>query len=319
MNELPAPARAVLESADFCHVTAETALGPHVTPTVFAVAGGRVWVTTSRRSVKARSLRRDPRVAGLVRAGADAVVFTGEAVAHDALDPASWPTTALRAPLVSMAAVRFTRKNARFFAGYAMDAGHVPLAWTPPGRVFLELVVRRLALLRDGRPAQTWGPWPNADPAGGQRFRAARTGEPPLARLPSEVADALGDAGPAALAVSGADGPVVVPAAWVAHGAGLYAVPTEAALVLAGPSGGGLRVALEMDRPSSWRARHMLGAMVRGRGQVSLVRDLSSGSRSALAVAAAAGVDGGDLAIVRVHPERFVWWRGWTSGTVVVP
>ena len=30
----------------------------------------------------------------------------------------------------------------------------------------------------------------------------------------------------------------------------------------------------------------------------------------------AAGVDRDDVAIVRLRPERFVWWRGWTSGTV---
>ncbi|HEX6330346.1 MAG TPA: pyridoxamine 5'-phosphate oxidase family protein [Actinomycetota bacterium] len=320
MNELPEAARAVLDRGDFCHVAASTPLGPHVTPTVFSVAGGRIWITTSRRSVKARALRDDPRVAGLVRAGPDEVVFTGEAAAHDVLDPSSWTRSALRAPFVSVAAVRFTRKNARFFAGYAVDAGHVPLAWTPPGRVFVELAVRRLALLRSGRPVRTWGEWPRSEVPTGERFRAARAGEPALARLPEEVAHALPGGGAAALAVLGAEGPVVLPAAWTAQGAALYAVPTEEALALAAPPSAGVpAVALGMDRPSSWRARHMLGAMVRGPATIHVPRRLTSGTRSALAVASATSVEGEDVAIVRVRPERFVWWHGWTSGTVIAP
>ena len=47
---VPAPVRRVLEQGDFCHVAALTPKGPHVTPTVFATAGDRVWVTTSRGS-----------------------------------------------------------------------------------------------------------------------------------------------------------------------------------------------------------------------------------------------------------------------------
>ena len=57
MNELPMPVRRLLERGAFCHVAATTPAGPHVTPMVFAEAGGRVWVTTSRGSVKARAWR----------------------------------------------------------------------------------------------------------------------------------------------------------------------------------------------------------------------------------------------------------------------
>jgi hypothetical protein len=319
MNDLPAPALAVLERGRFCHVAAITPLGPHVTPTVFAVAGGRVWITTSRRSVKARALRTDPRGAGLVRSGADAAVFTGEAIAYDVLDPASWPASALRAPLVSVAAVRFTRKNARFFAGYAVDAHHVPLAWAPPGRVFVELVIHRLALLRDGCLVETWGPWPAGEVASESRFRTRHAGEPALRPLPAEIARPLGEGGEAALAASGAGGPVVVPAAWTAHGAGLYAVLTEEVLALCSLPSEAPVAALGVDRPSSWRARHMMGAMIRGMTSIHVTGRLTSGAGSARTVAASAGVRGEDLAIVRIRPERFVWWHGWSSGTVVAP
>jgi nitroimidazol reductase NimA-like FMN-containing flavoprotein (pyridoxamine 5'-phosphate oxidase superfamily) len=318
VTELPAAVRAILEHGQLCHLATTTPLGPHVTPTVFAVAGDRVWFTTSRRSVKARALRSDPRVAGLVRSGREAVMFAGRARAHDLLDPASWSRSVRRAPLVSAAAARFTSKNARFFAGYAVDASHVPLAWTPPGRVFVEIDLRRLALLRDGRPAGRWGEWPEGPLPSAERFRAVRTGDAPLQSLPAEIADALPGGGPAALAMAGADGPVVVPVRWAVDGAGLYAIGSESAFVLDPASPASSAGALEIDGPSTWRARHMLGVMARGTATVHTVARLASGARSARAVASSAEVEGDDAVVVRVRPERFVWWRGWTSGTVVV-
>jgi hypothetical protein len=158
VSEIPDPAARLLDAGEFCYVAASTPAGPHVTPMVYAVAGERLWVTTSRRSVKARAWRDDPRVAGLVRVGSDALMFTGTATTHDALSPRSWRRSLSEAPMLAVASARFTRKNARFFAGYAFDARKVPLAWTPPGRVFVELEIERTALL-EGDGLETWGDW----------------------------------------------------------------------------------------------------------------------------------------------------------------
>ncbi len=183
---LPGPVRSVLERGSFCHVAAITPLGPHVTPMVFSVAGERVWVTTSRRSVKARAWRSDPRTAGLVRDGDEAVAFAGIVSTHDVLDPSTWARSLAEGPLVGVAAARFTRKNARFFAGYAVDAHAVPLAWTPPGRVFAEIRIDRVALVADGRLLGSWGAW--AGPAravpSAERFRRRPDGRP-AARRPA--------------------------------------------------------------------------------------------------------------------------------------
>jgi nitroimidazol reductase NimA-like FMN-containing flavoprotein (pyridoxamine 5'-phosphate oxidase superfamily) len=316
VTELAPQVRGVLERGVLCHVAALTGLGPHVTPMVFAFAGGSVWVTTARGSVKAGAWRSDPRVSGLVRAGEDAVAIVGKATAHDALDPSSWARSVARAPTLSLAAARFTRKNARFFAGYAVDAHRVPLAWTPPGRVFVELSVERVALLEGDREPMTWGEWGGGTLPSGERFRAARSGEGPLERLPSDVGSALGAGGRGALAVEGADGPVVLPATWTIDGAALYALVAEDALALASPSSASPRAALGMDRPSSWRARGMVGAMARGVAEIHVVARLSSGGGSATAIAARAGIRGERLAVVRLRRERFVWWRGWDAGTV---
>src|SRR5207247_6018863 len=127
--------------------------------------GSSLWITTSRSSVKARTWRRNDRVGGLVRDGDRAVSFAGRVVTYDLLEPESWPRSVLHAPGLTRAATAFTTKNARFFAGYAVDAYRVPLAWTPPGRVFAEIGLDRLVVLDRNGIRRTWG-----------RFRRKLTG-----------------------------------------------------------------------------------------------------------------------------------------------
>jgi Pyridoxamine 5'-phosphate oxidase len=315
MSEGPArPVVDVLRRGAFCHVASSTPQGPHVTPMVFAEAGGRVWVTTSRGSVKARAWRRDPRVAGLVRSRAGSVAFSGTVRAYDLLDSTTWGRSVAEGPMLALAALRFTRKNARFFAGYAVDAHHVPLAWTPPGRVFAELRIERTALTLEGRLSGTWGEWGDRV-RGADRFRGVRAGAGPLEPLPEEVRRDLGVGGQATLALEGDEGLVVLPCAWAVDGAALYAAMRAEVLALAGvdvvaPA------ALGVEHPSSWRASAMVGAMVRGRGEVTVGAQLSSGAGSFERVARSAGVEPSDGALVRIRPSSLVWWRGWTSGTV---
>ena len=57
---------------------------------VFAEAGDRVSVTTSRGSVKARAWARDSRVGGLVRLGERAAIFTGDRGAPTTSSTWSW-------------------------------------------------------------------------------------------------------------------------------------------------------------------------------------------------------------------------------------
>ncbi|HET7235734.1 MAG TPA: hypothetical protein VFK59_04795, partial [Actinomycetota bacterium] len=159
------------------------------------------------------------------------------------------------------------------------------------------------------------GDW-GAEVAGASRFRAARAGEQPLERLPDDVVGELGDSGDAALGLPAADGPVVLPARWLADGGAVYAVLPEETLALAG-GGPTVPVALQIDRPSWWRAREMLGVMLRGEGEVAVVRRLTSGRGSASALVAAAGLEPDGAALVRIRPRRLVWWRGWSSGTVM--
>jgi len=281
---------------------------------VFVLDGGRLWVTTARRSVKARAWRRDRTVAGLVANGDSAVSFRGGVATFDAFDPLSWPGAVAAGPRLVEAASRFSLKNARFFAGYAVDAGRVPLGWTPPGRLFAAIRPSEGCVLDQDGPA-VWGGY--GRPAG----FAARFAPLPRARgldlrVPAEVRSKAGTAGSGALALDTGGGISVVPVRWHrAGGTGSYeAVVERRTLELAG---GGPRspAALTVDHASRWRAADMAGMLLQGSAELFDPRRTRRG-RAAL-LERLAGRD--DLVLVRLKPHRVVWWQGWDSGSVTAP
>lgn len=316
-ERLPAGVVRILERGRLCHVAARTRRWPHLTPMVFVLSQDRLWLTTSRGSVKSRAWGRDPRVGGMVSAGGAAVAFGGRVQTYDALDPRTWERGIRRSPALTVASARFSRKNARFFAGYAVDARHVPLAWTPPGRVFVEIEIERAAILDERGVGQTWGEW-EPSVAGLDAFRARKTGPDALRILPAEIREALRGSGFGALAVDGDAGLVCLPVRWAIEGPELYAAAPEAALGLAGWGSPQARVALVIDRASWWRARHMTGVMVQGAAELFATDRLRSGGKSADARVALTGAVVDGAALVRIRPERLVWWRGWSSGSVMV-
>ena len=311
MSFLSTAVQSVLEQGPFCAVATTTPRGPHCTPLVFTYSGGRVWLTTSRGSVKARAWKADPAMAGLVRHGELAVTFTGSVKTYDALDRGTWTAAVTGATSIARAMAGFSRKNARFFAGYAFDARQVPLAWTPPGRVFVGVDLERTALLDDRGVQEGRGRW-GGEAESHPTFRRTTAGADPLAALPPEVAGELEREGTGSLAIVGDRGPVVLPIRWRAEEAALYcALPAETlALSGAGPDA---PVALTVDKASAWRARDMVGAMIQGTAACFLLDRLGSGAKTARQLATSIHPDAG--ALVRIAPERLVWWRGWTSGS----
>jgi hypothetical protein len=314
MSFVSTAVRQVLEDGVFCSVATSTPRGPHCTPLVFAFSGGRVWLTTARGSVKTKVWRADPTMAGLVRHGDLAVSFTGRVQTYDLLDRGTWGASVAVAPAIARASVRFSKKNARFFAGYAVDARQVPFAWMPPGRVFVGIDVDRTALLDARGVDEGKGRW-GGDVESHPTFRASKRGRDPMAALPPEVGVPLGRAGAGTLVVTGDSGPVALPVRWRAEATALYAALPEESLSLvdAGPDA---RVALTVDLPSAWRARDMVGAMTQGTGSFHVLNRLGSGARSARTLASSIDPDAG--ALVRIVPERLVWWRGWSSGSAEV-
>ena len=322
MSFLSTAVQQVLEDGAFCAVVTTTPHGPHCTPLVFAYSGGRIWLTTSRGSVKSRGWKADPTVAGLIRSGELSVTFTGTVKAYDALDRETWGAAVAGATSIARATARFSKKNARFFAGYAIDARQVPLAWTPPGRVFVGIDLEQTALLDDMGVQEGRGRW-GGDTATHTTFRRTKTAGPPFEEMPDALREAIGVAGGGSLAITGSRGPVVLPVRWRVEDGALYAtIPAETlALADAGPDA---PAALTVDKTSAWRAREMVGAMVQGSASIFVLDEVGSGVKTARGIASSMSPAGEQAAapssdaLVRLHPRRIVWWSGWTSGSSII-
>lgn len=311
MSFLSTAVQSVLEQGQFCHVATSAPSGPHCTPLVFAYSGGRLWLTTSRRSVKTRSWKADPSAAGVVRHGELAVSFTGQVKLYDALDRNTWGDAVAGATSIARATAAFSKKNARFFAGYALDAKQVPFAWTPPGRVFVGIELERTALVDEDGVQEGRGRWGGASTSH-EVFRRSTKADDPLVGLPPEVRRPLGAGGDGVLTLVGERGPVVVPARWRVDGPSLYAAVPEETLALAA-AGPDAAAALTVDEAAAWRARDMVGAMVQGAASIYVLDALGNGAKTARALAKE--IDPDSDALVRLAPSRLVWWRGWSSGS----
>jgi nitroimidazol reductase NimA-like FMN-containing flavoprotein (pyridoxamine 5'-phosphate oxidase superfamily) len=317
MKPIPPQVDAVLDHGSLAYLAVGTRAGPHVTPLVYAMFASRMWVTTARRTVKGGIWRIRPRVAGLVRAGDRSVSFVGNVRLHDLLDPSTWLMTALELPSVTAAATLFTKRNARFFGGYAVDARRVPLSWTPPGRVFAELSIEAAAVIEDwGEPPATWGVMGEAVHSHGS-FRPGRAARSPLQLVPVDVSERIERGGHAALAIDGGDGPVVLPVLFVEDRGVLYAAADARSLALA-EAGPDAPVGLTVDHASRWRAADMTGVLVRGMGSIHVLSRLRSGRKAAERLVERAGALPDGMALVRIRPRRLVWWKGWTSDTVTL-
>lgn len=304
--------REVLDKGVFCAVATMTSNGPHCTPLVFASHGGRLWLSTSRQSLKARTWRRDPSISGLVRHGELAVTFGGRVTIYDALDTRTWVGAVTSATTIARASAAFSRKNARFFAGYAVDANKVPLSWTLPGRVLVGVALERTALLDDGGVRERRGRWGD-EPASRPAFRRTK-GDDPLGDVPDDVAATLGTEGRGALSVLGDKGPVVLPVGWRVEGDALYAALRAETLALAGAAEPTVPMALTIDYASEWRAKDMVGALLQGEGTVFVDGVVGSGAVSMRKLAGS--IAPGATALVRMSVRRSVWWQGWATGSV---
>lgn len=258
------------------YVAIATERGPHVTPELYAVAGGRLWFFAGLGTLKARTLPRHPTVAVAVAAGARTVVVTGRVASfHPAALPrhAPTPATLLAAP---GAVARYSLRNAADLAGFAVDFATGKLGRRlPEPRVLFAVTPERVALL-DGFAVQgRWGDWPggNADDA---------TGEPVHEGAGAVAALAYGD-----------NGSLLAAPARVDETGQRTQVPA-ALLDLAGV-GAAAEVAVVVDDYGKPGPAAKRGVMLRGTGEVR--RD-----------------DTG--AWIDLDPERVVSWDGVATTTV---
>jgi len=319
-DAIPWSARRILQHGVLCYLAVNSASGPHLTPLVYVFDSDRIWVSTSRTSVKARAWKRDRAVGGLVRAGDQVVVFRGRVRTYDAIDPLSWPAATVGGPWLIRAATRFTFKNAKFFAGYAADAGRVPLAWSPAGRLFARVGLDEGWVLGgDGAPTEAWGEPDRL----GARFRRAFQ-ELPRARgldlqVPAKVRRTLGTSGTGVVAIASGEGPVLAPARWRRVAAeGAFDAVAPRGLIEATGGGPDVPTALTVDHASAWRASEMSGMLARGKAALYAPGETGRGAGALGERIRATDPDAAeDSVLIRLRPSRVVWWRGWTSGTAV--
>lgn len=318
MGAVSSAAEAVLRDGRFCYVAAGTKHGPHVTPVVYVLDGNRLWLTTSRGSVKARAWAGDPTAAALVRHGDRAVTVRGRVSIYDALEPATWPVSVLRAPFLLRATARFSIKNVLYFAGYARDAPRVPLAWTPPGRVLASVDLEDVAVLDldRGKVLERWGRW-GSRVSPRTTFEVTTRRQLPDREAPGDLREALGERGEGVVAVAGGAGRAVLPCRWVrvASEGAFYAVLPRRHLSLISPTARGPG-SLLIDRASQWRAAEMTGLLLRGDVEMFVPGHVRSRRADLLARAERAGPVPDDPAVLRLRPRDAVWWKGWSSGTV---
>jgi hypothetical protein len=211
-------------------------------------------------------------------------------------------------------------KNARFFAGYAVDARRVPFAWSPPGRLFagIELLAGRVLDTETGDVLEGWGEW-----ASGASYARAYA---PLGRtraidskVPAAIRSAVGTSGAGALALQSRAQISVLPAAWRRAGSeGAFDAVIPQGFVRLARAGPRPQAALTIGHAARWRAAEMTGMLLQGRAEIFSPTRVRGGAallrRRVNAMVGEAKWE--DPVLVRLRPARIVWWEGWTSGIV---
>lgn len=279
----------ILDEADLAHVAVAARNGPHVTPAVFDVDGGRLWFVTPRRSVKARVIARRRQVGALVQYGGKAVMIGGRARIVDPLTARGVfsPGRLLDLPL---AAAGYLGRNHRHATGTIRDHEAPTLALS---RVMVSIDIRRLALLDGWSVTERWGRWAESDlllrgtPPAGSR--------PDLRAVPPGVKTLMTDDAPAVLGWQSFSGPLALPAQWRTGGGELET--SAPALVLAGAaSGSPACVTVERSR---YRLRSKEGLLLTGAGHARLPE-----------------AGDGSTATVTLDATRAIWWKGEERHTI---
>ena len=285
----------LLGATPYADVAVATQRGPHITPAAFAASCDRLWVVSSRRTVRVRAIRRNGLAAVLVRNGDRSVVVSGRAAVLSPWPPSEAIALAAGAPQAAEAAARYTLRNLRLvLAGFAADLVTGAGDPTVYDRVLVAVEPDRGLLVDGTEVLHTWGRW-------GRLTRPARAARPLpevpplddlLAGVPPEAAAALDRTDTVALGWLGPTGPVALPALGGAGG-GRIQVATRALDLTSGDARSPACITVhdsDTSRPSGFR-----GVVLRGEGRVTR--------------------HGPQRAAVEVHADRVSWWSGFRAGT----
>lgn len=273
-----------------------TRTGPHVTMQAGVVHAGRFWTTTSRRSLKARSVAAHHVAAAVVSDGDRHRIIAGRTTAFRPLRP--WtaladPTAPLRA---GWAVARLGIEQIDELVGYVQAASSVPADWLPHRRALLVTRIDRSLTIDGTTVVAAEGDWqrdldgPRPAPTDGTRAPAPL----PLDQLPASHHDVVTEASSVHLGVTTPTGPVAVPAGWA--GDDTFVVPTEVLSAVTASFPGPASAVFDVS--GSRRPDRKRGAMFRGVASVVDVDDRYT--------------------LVSVRADRLTTWDGFDAGTVSV-
>lgn len=290
---------ALLAATPWADIAVETRTGPHVTPAAFAAAGGRLWVVSSRRSLRVGAVRRTGRASALIRNGDRSLVVSGTAEVLSV-----WRRKEMAALLsgslpAARAATAYTRRNATLvLAGFITDLLMGTGDPTVYDRVLVSIDAERGMLVEGTEVRETWGRWRRPG-------RAAATATPSngaspalpldalIADVPAKVVESTSRAHVATVGLSTPAGPLALPALDTPGDTGRVHLPT-AALAVAGLNGHAAACITVHEspgrRPSGFRGMVL-------RGEARLLR--RGAARTAL----------------QLETDRVSWWSGFESGT----
>lgn len=269
----------ILDDAPLAYLAVESKSGPMVTPLLFAVRDGRVWMVMPRASAKVDAIGRNA-VVGLAAGtpGAMAVV-QGSARLVDPMRPQSLVGALPEALLSPRAMTSYVAGNLDHLAGLIGPGVLSP-------RTAAALRPQRAAAVRAGEALWTTGNWPEGAPPYDDRDLAPPA--LPLGRVPSALAGLASSAGDVVVGWSTPSGPVVLPGRWDPEGRSAI-VRTD--LFTATGCLPQARACILFDGTHGTSLDGKVGLVIRGRGSAH----------------AGAGDETGRLTI---RAERFSWWQG---------
>lgn len=245
----------------FAAYAVTTRSGPHVTVQAGVEHAGRFITTTSRDSLKARSVRAHRTAA--VAIGHDdgtSEVLAGATVSVDLRHPEGLLTDPAGALVAGPASLRLAGDQLEQLLGYVEAGGQVPSAWLPHRRVLLVTRIDRSLHLRDFDVLDGSGDWTPHLPPRVELLETAERPVRPLPALPGEVAQLVRRDAPVRLGLATDEGPVVLPSRW--RGGDRFDVSAAALAHLAARLPG--QGCATFDDSSSRRPDEKVGVMLRG-------------------------------------------------------
>jgi hypothetical protein len=269
----------ILDDAPLAYLAVESEGGPMVTPLLFAVRDGRIWMVMPRSSAKVGAIGRNA-VVGLAAGAPGAMaVLQGNAHLVDPMRPQSMLGSLSETFLSPRAMTSFVAGNLDHLAGLVGPGVLSP-------RTAAALRPQRAAAVRAGEPLWTTGNWPGGAPPYGERDGAPPT--LPLGPVPPELAGLVADPADVLVGWSTPTGPVVLPGRW--NPEGRHATVRTDLFVATGclPQA---RACVLFDATQGTSLDGKVGLVVRGRG---------SAHEGA----------GDGIAHLTIRAERYSWWQG---------